>query len=413
MRTPPQQATRRVQWLLALGLTLGAWPNPCRAAGDAPAGPVRDDEVKAFANAVEKAIHGGDSAAFTSLIDWNAIVDKAEEGVDAPQAMRNGFREGILGSLEKPQGFAGQMVAAAKKGGSYQLLRTRVRGKRKTALFRLVHPNNGGLNYHEFELSRRPDGKVRAVDIYIYLSGELFSSTIRRSYVQLAAQQSRGVFARLLGSDQEFLKSVSKLGEMTTLSAAGRNREALDVYNGLPPAVQNEKTFLLIRLQVAQKLGEAQYAEAIARFRALYPNDACVDILSIDGFVMMKQYDKSLAATDRLDKSLGGDPYLNLLRAGIYLSAGQPEKARAVARTGVQEAPDLLDVYWALLGADLKLNDFPAAIETLKSIDNRFHIQFNDLTTNPEFAGFVKSPQFEEWTRYQKRKAAKDEADKD
>ena len=47
-------------------------------------------------------------------------------------------------------------------------------------------------NYHDFVLARRPDGKVRAVDAYMFLSGELISQSIRRLYIPVAAKVAPG-----------------------------------------------------------------------------------------------------------------------------------------------------------------------------------------------------------------------------
>jgi hypothetical protein len=367
-------------------------------------GPVTDAEVRQFATALERGVAAGDTSVFASEIDWNSIIDKSMAGVEAPQQFRDGFRKGAKGSLEKSNNMAAQIIDQARKGGSYRLLRSRLVDKHKTALFRLALPEGAGVNYHEFALERGADGNVRAADFFVFFSGETMSQTFRRGYVQAAAQQNRGLFSRLVGADQDYANSLPKLKEMGDLTRAGKNREALDVYDKLPAAVQKDKTFLLLRLQAAQQVDERTYSAAIERLRELYPKDPCVDILSIDGFALLKQYDKSIAAIDHLDKSLGGDPYLNILRAGVFLTANQPEKARDAAAAGVKGSPDMISCYWSLLTAYLRLADHAAALKTLKLIDQTFRLEFGDLTTVPEYAKFVKSPQYEEWKRYLKNK---------
>ena len=47
-----------------------------------------------------------------------------------------------------------------------------------------------------------------------------------------------------------------------------------------------------------------------------------MDLISIDAFLIHKEYDKAQAAIDRLDESLGGDPYLNVLRSTIFMEQG-------------------------------------------------------------------------------------------
>ena len=64
----------------------------------------------------------------------------------------------------------------------------------------------------------------------------------------------------------------------------------------------------------------------------------------------------------------------------------------------------MIACYWSLLTACLKLDDNVAALKTLKMIDQHFTLEFGDLTTVPEYARFVKSPQYEEWKSYLKNK---------
>ena len=66
----------------------------------------------------------------------------------------------------------------------------------------------------------------------------------------------------------------------------------------------------------------------------------------------------------------------------------------------------MIDGYWTLLTADLKLKDYPAAFATLKTIDRSFQMEFGDFTTIADYAGFVKSPQYQEWNTYLKSKKA-------
>jgi hypothetical protein len=42
-----------------------------------------------------------------------------------------------------------------------------------------------------------------------------------------------------------------------------------------------------------------------------------MDLMLIDGFILKERYDDALAAIDRLDNDLSGDPYLDTLRANI------------------------------------------------------------------------------------------------
>jgi len=152
-------------------------------------------------------------------------------------------------------------------------------------------------------------------------------------------------------------------------------------------------------------MNDREYLAAIERIRKLYPNDPCADLVSIDGFVLLKQYDKVIQGIDRLDKSIGGDPYLHSLRAGTYLAAGYPEKAVVAARAAIEGEPDLIQPHWNLIDALLAREDHQGILEELEVLDKKFQTKFKDLHQIPDYAKFVKTPQYGKWLEYLKNKA--------
>jgi len=407
MRHPGKLSGLRATWVLLVGLAAGFPIGPGCSGPAGSAESVTDGEAAAFAASVEGAADRDNVAAFNLLIDWDSLVAKATEGGQAPEAFREGFQNAFGKTLLKADGLTGQVVANVRQGGSYRLLRLRVRDGRKSALFRLKLGDDDGVNYHEYLLARGPDGRILATDLYLFFGGELLSETLRRSYLQGAMAAAPGVLARLTGASPEAGKGLLMAKEMREHLQAGRGREALGVYQRLPSSLQRDKTFLLLRVQAADRIDERAYLEAFERFRALYPHDACVEYLGIGGFTRMKRYNEALAATDRLDRAVGGDPFLNSFRADILLAADRPEEALRAARAGVAGAPGLIDCHWSLVAADLARSDYPAVLEDLKMIDRLFAPDFDDLTAEPIYAGFLKSPQYDAWTSYLGAKEAR------
>jgi hypothetical protein len=378
-----------------------AGADPETGAAEAPIGPpVSDEECRAFARAVEGAVRSGDGgAAWGALIDWDAILRAATAGIPVPESDRNGFFQGVKTSMQQDQGLVPQVVATVQGGGSYTFLRPRARGPHKTALFRLVSPDSNGVNYHEFVLARREDGKVRAVDAYVFLSGELVSRTLRRMFLCLAARGAPdpGALGRLPGTEQAFLKDLPRFQRMTAEVRDGRPAEALATYRQLPPQLQKDKTILMLRLQAAQDAGDEPYARAIEDFRDAHPGDACIDMFSVDYYLLKRDYPRALACLDRLDRSVGGDPYVHVMRAGIHTDQGQYDLARHDARRAIAVDPDLQDAYWALLTVSLQDHHYADTVTLLDQLEGRFHIPFGDMTQLPVFSEFVRSPEYLAW----------------
>ncbi len=138
----------------------------------------------------------------------------------------------------------------------------------------------------------------------------------------------------------------------------------------------------------------------IEEFRKTYPNDRCIDLISIDGYFLHKDYDAAMKCVDRVDESLGGDPYLDTLRANVCEMRGDHKEALRLCRRAIEREPSLLHAHWALVTFLLSDKDYPGVLAHLKEMDRRFSLSFDDLSEVPAYAGFVKSPQYKKWLAY-------------
>ena len=272
-------------------------------------------------------------------------------------------------------------------------------------LCRMIQPISvGGVGYFEFVPTRFPDGKIRAVDVYIMSTAEFFSAALRRAVLPTIANRAQSIVDRLLKNEQDYIRDLPKLTGILDLMNQGRMKEALAEFGELRPETKKQKTVLMIRLRAAQPVDQKQYAAVLEEFRTLYPKDPCFDLLSIDYYTLKRDFVRALESVDRLDKSLGGDPYLNVIRASLSEPRGDLAEARRFARLAIDQEPRLLSAYLELLGISLldKKNDQTLAM--LKEIDLTFHLQLRDLKTVPAYAGFVRSPHYKQWMQYLERR---------
>jgi tetratricopeptide (TPR) repeat protein len=372
------------------------------ATAAAPGTTVSEEECRAFAKAVEEAARSGDAAALGALIDWDAILGAATAGIPVPEPARDDFVRGVKSATQQEQGLVPQIVAAVRVGGSYlPLARRRPGGPPASALFRLVTPASEGVNYHEFVLARRDDGAVRAVDVYIVPTGEPVSGTLRRMFLGLAARgdgtADAAAIVKLPEADRAFLENLPRFQRMTADVRDGKPAEALATYGQLPPAVRKDKTALRLRLQAARDAGGEAFSRAIDEFRAAYPGDACVEMFAIDHYLLRRDYPRALACLDRLDRSIGGDPYIHVMRANIHTDQDRLDLARRDADRAIADDPDLQDAYWALLTVTLQEHRYNETATLLDQLAGRFHIPFGDMAQLPIFSEFVRSPEYVAW----------------
>lgn len=359
-----------------------------------------DEECLALFKSLKSALDAGDASKFNSHIDWVAMLNRATANLGTEQD-REQIKSGALTSLTSQNAFGNELVKNVKGGGSFDLLRLKNQRGRRTALVRFLLAG-GALNYFELELVREPDRQIKIVDIYPFAAGELMSQTLRRGFIPVVARTSQTLIEKLTKGEGDYLKSLNEILEMTKALSTDRPQDALAIYGKLPPSVQKDKTVLMVRLRAALAVNEAEYAAAIEAIRTNFPQDPALDLIALDGYFMKKQYAEALAGIDRLDKSVGGDPYLNVLRANTYVEQGDLNKARDFAEQGVAGAPQVLATHWALVTLTLRQEDYAATLAELKNIRRNFRLQFGDMTKVREYAGFCKSPQYQEWLEFLK-----------
>ncbi len=345
---------------------------------------------------ISQAVADGDTAKLDELIDWDALNQTSTAEVDVPESYRQSFIQGLNQSRTKGKGFSNTLVDAVQQGGTFTLLHSHGKDDRSWLLFRLILPA-GGVTYHDFLLARRPGGQVQATDIYVYSSGELLTQSFRRLFIQAAAKGSGGLVNKLTGADQKFARFIKDLTAMNDAQRAGKFQEVLDLYAKLPGDLKKDRFALMIRLQAAQNVNdESVYARAIEDFTTELPNDAAVDMMSIDYHLLRKEYPQALASVDRLDKTVLGDPYLETMRANVHVEQNDLIAARRDIARALEADPKMVDAYWGIINIALKEHNFDSALKTLRLIRDTFGVQINDLTTIPLYKDFVASPQYQE-----------------
>lgn len=379
--------------LLAL---VGALVVAAGAAADAKEA-FTEAQAVALGRQIETAMNRKDPSVLDRAFDFDAMLDRAMSRYDVSQKLKDDFRRGAMTGLRK-NSFASQVVTSMRNPAGYQFLRVQ-RGAdgEPQLLFRLV-TSDSGLNYHRMLLASTANG-LRITDIYIYLLGEQLSDTFRRAFLPLAYDAQRGVLGKLLGWESDFVKNLPKLQKMQALAKEGKRSDALQLYFELPPTLQRDKTFLLMRTMFAAEVGNREYEDAMKAYQAAFPNDPSVDLVTLDGYVLNKRYGEAIKAVDRINASVAGDAYLAALRASLYLLDGKPALARQSAQKAVADDPKLADGYWALVAASLAEKNYPETARTLQLIERNLGVRLNDLKGNKQYAGFVQSPEYQTWMK--------------
>lgn len=360
--------------------------------------PLTEADGLAFGEKLEQAFASADTEAVKDLLRPAEILERSVSDLDLSSSDKK-----ILVTMGQRVGnsFPEQFTKVVADGGSYSMIRVRMVAGRPRVIVRLMHAG-GATNYHEYSLVRYPDNRIAAEDVYIYLSGEPLSHTFRRIMLNLLNMQAKG-FTNLTKEERVLIDHQQDVSTMTAMVRDGQHREAFAIYQKLPAEMHNNKLVQIVAIQAAGGMGDDEaYMTEMERFRKNHPKDAAGDLISIDYFLLKKNYDETLRAVDRLDNALGGDPYLDSMRANILGEMGKYAEARICADKALQGAPSIPPVYWSKVTIAALAKDHDDTRDTLKLIVEKIDPTLNaeDIQNDERFVEFVNTPQFEEFQRW-------------
>ena len=356
--------------------------------------PITAEECVAFGKQLEVLIQNRDIRAVNALIAWNAMLERAVDGVKASDKLHDSFVNGFMKELQRTGGMGSDICNAARQGGSYKVLRVHQADGAPRILARFILANDAGINYHDLVLAKSTDGQLRIIDVYVFATGELLSTTFRRGYLPIVANENPD---QLSDWEKSYTQNLPTIQQMAKQLEEGNAAESLATFDSLPDELKSDKNLLMYRVRAAQAVSDEQYAAALATLQATYPNDACTLLLSIDAHFLNGNFAEAIAAVDRLDQAVGGDPYLLVMRSGIYLEAGDVAQAKTSAVEAVVQDDSLIDAYWTLGSVSLMENDFDSTLRVLTTLEDKFGIEMQDLNKVPAYADFVQSPQYQQW----------------
>src|SRR5205823_1883430 len=84
--------------------------------------PLTDEECNRFAVDLKEALSSGNVAAAYKMVDWDAVLETAMEGVEVPESTRMSFIQGFKKAGDRPTGVMEIVIAFMKSGASYNLL---------------------------------------------------------------------------------------------------------------------------------------------------------------------------------------------------------------------------------------------------------------------------------------------------
>jgi tetratricopeptide (TPR) repeat protein len=367
--------------------------------------PISEDEANQFVDKFSGLILRGDREGANKLIDWDGVLALATQTPESPKlaSVRKAFSTASVQQLRSAAGITAKIYDELKRGGSYKCVRIEINGPEPFAMYRFNLAQQRGVNYHRIYLKRNADGSIVASDVFVLLTAERLSETLRRSWVPFAQSELRSGLERLLLPRDPYVDSLVMLGKFAQLAASQKSVEALELYRKLPPAAQRDKSALVLRVVAASTVSEEEFLEAVKDLRKYLPDDVAADFILVGSYRIRRKFAEALECLDRTSKRMGGDSMLLVSRAQILLEMKRVPEAREAIEDAILGEPDLSDAY--SIGIDVSLADqnFDETVKYLTILESQFGQKWKDLREVPGFAEFVKTPQYEKWAETQKK----------
>lgn len=339
---------------------------------------------------IDSTLNEGDATYMNNIYDLEEL---SKRFLIAPETDKiKKFNKGFLKGFSEKFKFGDVMLGHIDKGSRYDYLRSFIDKEGNYIIqFRLY---GDGLNYHN-HIVEFFNEEPKIVDSYIFVSGENISETFKTMYTGLVLQQN----FKNLASIKDAFSDIKGLILIRNLKKEAKFAEAKEAYETLSDVAKSKKIFKLMNVMISKNLSEEIYKEAINDFEKQFPNDASLNLISIDGYIMSKEYDKAMQSINNLDKAINGDDFLDYLRGNIYYLQSNSAKAEELFLKTIEKYDDFIDPLDSLLALYIEQKRNTKVIEVLDKMVNDFFLPKELISelVKENYAEFSETQEFKNW----------------
>lgn len=261
---------------------------------------------------------------------------------------------------------------------------------------------NGGVNYYDFVVVFGADGLLHVIDAYDYGAGEFVSDGMRRTILPQLATLA-GVSVADLTGGPEGAAAMDAALRLEGALRGGKFAEVGQLFLSLPEkGRQDKRTLLQVMGAIAAGTPENSPSpeaatEAEKQIASHFADDPAFLLMEIDHRFRAKEFDEVLKTIENLKKAVGGDPYLEAMRASALLAADRLEPAVETALLALEKAPNLPEAGWAAVNAGMKASRWDAVAKGLDGVI-KTGVRF-DPSEEVMLRPFFKSPEGKAWVQ--------------
>ena len=345
-----------------------------------------------FASNIEKHINNANADFFNEHFKIEPIIKDITSRIKAPKDYENGFKEGVKTSIDAGK----EIINSLGEKGHFKLLKVSGFPTKTTALFRLVAED--GINYHEIDLASDNEKDIFIKDFCIYRGGMPFSATLEKLYLSSLLDVKNEVsFAENTEREQLFLENLPKISEINELAQISGHKDAVEAIAALPTELQNDRMIQIMNLNLSYNVGEKTFAKAENQFRKTFDNDKILDFMMLDFAFLAKNKNNILAKVDKLNRSLGDDPYLYVVKAEIYKTLEKKDLVENLLEKAIDEEPNTEMMYWKYAQFLLDEKRHAEAIDLFGFMQKKFDTDPSTMLADAKYNDFWSSEEYRNW----------------
>ena len=355
-----------------------------------------DQKVIEFAQLIEASVHENDAEAFIAKLNKSKFFDRVlldYPKLDPEDPYIKGFLTGMNTALKS---FPSEIIADVENGAYYDFISYSYNEQAQTyyALFRL-YSSDAGMNYHNYRVTK-VDGELQFSDMYIYLTGEHFTSTMGRLMQYSLPEDS------IVEDKNSLLNRESKeLIKAILYNKSGDYKKAYKIMDGLKSELSKEKFLLIFKTLVASQLDEKKYLKSLEDLISEFPDDQTIALNKIDYHLYKEEYIEAIQVINQLQNETEDD-FLNYLKAGVAFEDGNYDLALNLYKYTIENYPDFFDGQAGYIGTLVLMKNYT---ETTNYLDEMIiegydkeglieYIEEKDENGDNVLEGYAKSKEF-------------------
>lgn len=267
---------------------------------------INDAAVVKFGEQLEDSFYKKSSDFFSDHFDRDGFITKivlSEEDTNGNKEMKKFNASFKVGFFSKFDAFPLKIIESIEKETSYDIVNYYYSdGEQKYHLLFRMFSEDEGLNYHDYQLNYT-NGKFLIEDLYIYTTGEYLSETLRQLYLISIPQK----YMDDMDMSKESISTIFFILSYKKLIEKQEYKKAFDLLNDLKGDIRNQKIYYTLKIQVASEVNDVYYMEAIDELLKKFPEDPSTQLMAVDYYVMLKDYNATMSALNALQAATGDD----------------------------------------------------------------------------------------------------------